>query len=81
MRALLSKAATVALLLMVGLILGAAINGAAARSAAAEVYAACMQAHYETDGPSEQHCGDLQDRYNIEFLCDQTSTHCWTEVK
>ena len=72
---------TILLALLVGAIFGTAINHAAANNAAQEVYAACMQAHFETDGPSEQHCGDLQDKYNIEFLCDRTGANCWTEVK
>lgn len=76
-----NKLLTLSLALGVGLIIGLGINRAATQTASADVYAACMEAHYETDGASEQHCGDLQDKYNIEFLCNQTGTECWTEAK
>lgn len=39
----------------------------------------CMQAHGVNDGVSEKACGDLQDKYNLEFLCKAGA--CWTEVK
>lgn len=85
MRALLSKTASIALLLLAGVILGGSINNAAAQSAAAEVYAVCNNARLEISGTSEAHCGDLQDRYHIEFLCNERNAsqtnHCWTEIK
>lgn len=77
--------ATIALALMAGLIIGGAINSAAANNAAAEVYAVCNSARQELSGASENQCGNLQDRYNIEFLCNANNssadTHCWTEIK
>jgi hypothetical protein len=65
---------TVALALMVGLIIGGAINSAAAHAASAEVYNAC------TSG-TIQSCYQLETKYNIEFLCNSSNTQCWTEVK
>jgi hypothetical protein len=65
---------TVALALMVGLIIGGAINSAAAHAASAEVYNAC------TSG-TMQSCYQLESKYNIEFLCNSSNTNCWTEVK
>lgn len=77
--------ATIFLALLVGLAFGHALNNAAAQSAAREVYAVCNSARQEMSGASEQACGDLQDKYNIEFLCEarnsEASNHCWTEIK
>lgn len=63
------------------LITGLLINGNPPEPATTQVYDACISAHYETNGASEKRCGDLQDKYNIEFLCDQTGTDCWVEQK
>lgn len=76
---------TILLALLVGAVFGSAINQAAADNAAREVYAVCNSARQEISGISEQACGDLQDKYNIEFLCQannsEASNNCWTEVK
>lgn len=70
------------LALTVGLVFGSAVNKVAYNSAAAEVYAAC-QASRMSATLSEKHCGELQDKYKIEYLCKQNNTlvsnHCWTE--
>lgn len=80
-----NKLLTISLALLIGVMFGTAINNAAAESAAREVYAVCNSARQEISGTSEQACGDLQDKYNIEFLCEarnsEASNHCWTEVK
>ncbi len=38
-----------------------------------------------SDVASERTCGELQDFYHMEFLCDENNkdvgTHCWVEVK
>lgn len=50
-----------------------------------EVYNYCNASRQVIDGDREQHCGDMQDATNSEFLCDQRNfsptTHCWVEVK
>ena len=43
-------------------------------------YAICMKAHGETNGKSEEDCGNAQDRTHTEFLCNQAG-YCWLEVK
>lgn len=80
---MINKLLTLSLALLVGLAFGHAINNAAGESAAREVYAVCNSAHQEISGASEQRCGELQDKYNIEFLCSDTSAgiNCWTEIK
>ena len=43
----------------------------------------CNQAHKEINSFSENYCGELQDQYNLEFLCndDRPSSHCWVESR
>lgn len=76
---------TIFLAVLVGLAFGHALNNAAANAAAREVYAVCNSARQEISGASENACGDLQDKYNIEFLCQannsEASNNCWTEIK
>jgi hypothetical protein len=74
MRRVLNAVAAGALALMVGLIIGGAINSAATDTASAEVYGAC------TTG-TMQDCYKLQTKFNIEFLCNSSNTQCWTEAK
>ena len=40
-----------------------------------------MKAHSETNGKSEEDCGNAQDRTHTEFLCNNTGKYCWLEVK
>lgn len=48
------------------------------------VYDVCNQARQEINGTSERICGELQYKYDIEFLCQARNmspgNHCWTEV-
>lgn len=52
---------------------------------AALVYSICNQSRQEINGTSEEICGELQNRLNIEFLCTQRNmlptNKCWTEAK
>lgn len=43
----------------------------------------CGQAHKISDGKSEKACGDAQDQYNLEFLCNARGADaaCWVEEK
>lgn len=50
------------------------------------VYAICQESRMTiNDGGSEQTCGDVQDRLNIEYLCAERNSlpdnKCWTETK
>lgn len=76
---------TIFLALLVGAILGCSINAQATDNAKREVYAVCNSARLEISGASEQACGQLQDKYGIEFLCNANNnspaTNCWTEAK
>ncbi len=49
------------------------------------VYSVCNQARQEINGASEQDCGELQDKFNIKFSCENrnslASNKCWTEDK
>lgn len=62
-----------------------AIQGVQAQqeSPQGQVYKACQDSRLVIDGAKENACGDLQDKYNIEFLCDglEAESHCWTEQK
>lgn len=75
---------TILLSLLVGLVFGLAINQAATDSASAQVYAECQRSRLSVS-ITEKRCGELQDKYNIEFLCEANnnleSNHCWTEAK
>lgn len=44
------------------------------------VYSTCM-ASRNGDRKTERQCGDVQDRYKYEFLCDgiEASSSCWVE--
>jgi hypothetical protein len=44
---------------------------------------ACTSSNKVLDGDKERSCGELQDKYNMEFLCDEQAagSHCWVEVK
>lgn len=48
------------------------------------VYNLCQESR-TSNKISEQTCGELQDYYNVEYLCKErnalTSNKCWTEVK
>lgn len=46
-----------------------------------QAYSTCWTAHNEISGQSEQTCGRVQDATHTEFLCNQTNTACWLEVK
>lgn len=76
---------TIFLALAIGVILGCSINAAATDNAKREVYAVCNSARLELNGASEEACGQVQDKYNIEFLCEANNnlpaTNCWTEAK
>lgn len=43
----------------------------------------CSQSHDVHSYFAEKACGDAQDQYNLEFLCDGTSQQaaCWVEEK
>lgn len=41
----------------------------------------CDKSHNEISGSTEQLCGELQDKTNTEYLCNQTGNYCWLEVK
>lgn len=50
------------------------------------VYSTCMAGHYDTTADLEQRCGDIQDKYGYEFLCNDTTgldpyvySQCWVE--
>lgn len=81
---MINKLLTLGLIVLTGLALGMAVNREAVASAAQEVYAVC-QASRMSATITEQHCADLQDKYDIEFLCEDANTlasnHCWVEVK
>lgn len=47
------------------------------------VYKACMDSRYATpDNGQEDFCGQAQDLYKYEFLCDgiEASSSCWVEL-
>lgn len=48
------------------------------------VYSACNESRI-SDTVTEETCGYLQDRYNMEFLCKENNkdsqTQCWVEEK
>lgn len=80
-----NKLLTISLLLLVGFVFGTALNQAATANAERIVFEACNQSRLVIDGELEQRCGDLQDKYGIEFLCEfnngKVSNRCWTEAK
>ena len=43
--------------------------------------AVCNKAHTELNSFSENYCGELQDQYNLEYLCNYVGTKCWIETK
>ena len=45
--------------------------------------AVCNKAHREVSGFSENYCGELQEQYNLEFLCSDVTPQadCWVESK
>lgn len=47
----------------------------------AQVLAVCNDSRLVNDGAKEEKCGDLQDLYNYEYLCDgiEASSSCWVE--
>lgn len=51
----------------------------------AEVFAACNSSRMKISGDAETNCGQLQDHYGFEFLCEandnKVSTKCWVEDK
>jgi hypothetical protein len=56
-----------------------------ARTAGGKAYtmAVCGPAHKINDGKSEKACGDAQDQYKLEFLCNSQGADagCWVEEK
>lgn len=48
-----------------------------------EVQQICDRSRVMNDGAAEMHCGFLQDKYGIEYLCESKdiTAYCWTEVK
>lgn len=48
-----------------------------------QVKKACMESNRVISGPKEDECGRLQDKYHMEFLCDErvAGAHCWVETK
>lgn len=47
---------------------------------AAETLRVCNMAHQDTDdGMGEEACGQLQDEYHLEYLCDKQGVKCWVE--
>lgn len=77
------KSIIITLIVVVGLVCLANI-GQADMQPKQVVYDMC-QASRISDTVSESTCGELQERYNAEYLCDQNnknaSTHCWVEMK
>lgn len=77
------KPVLITLIIVVGL-LGLANIGKSSMSPKQVIYEMCQSSRI-TDMVSEQTCGELQDRYNAEYLCDSNnknaSTHCWVEMK
>jgi hypothetical protein len=75
---------TLLLALVIGLGIGYVINIHATEKAAFEVYTTCNESRM-SDTINETKCGDLQDKYGIEFLCEQrnnlSTNTCWTEAK
>jgi hypothetical protein len=61
------------------------VNIQAQKGSPKEVVYQMCQSSRMTDSVAEQTCADLQDHYNIEFLCEQnnksSSNHCWVEEK
>lgn len=49
--------------------------------AGAVVFNTCMKAHTETNGASEKACGDAQNMFKYEFICDpqELGGGCWVE--
>lgn len=49
------------------------------------VYSICNQARQEISGASEQDCGEVQERLNIKFSCENRNSlptnKCWAEAK
>lgn len=75
------KASTAILLLIACFVGMAVIIGLAETAHKAEVQRVCDVAHNEINGRSEQACGDIQDKYKMEYLCSSIGDHCWVEVK
>lgn len=69
------------LIVAVALLMGAVWEKSADASDLRQTLAICQSAHRETDGASEQRCGDMQDKTHTEFICSQTGAYCWLEVK
>lgn len=48
-----------------------------------QVKKACMESNRVISGEKEDKCGELQDKYNMEFLCEEQTAgaHCWVETK
>jgi cytochrome c-type biogenesis protein CcmH/NrfG len=46
-----------------------------------ETLQACDQDRYSDQ--AYKHCGELENKYNIEYLCTslEVNAYCWTEVK
>lgn len=57
----------------------------ARRTTMTYVYNICNAARQEDNGRSEADCGEVQDRTDTEFMCEQDNndpaTHCWVEDK
>jgi hypothetical protein len=43
-------------------------------------YKACLVAHNEVNGESEQQCANMQDYSGTEFVCNQNTKQCWLEL-
>lgn len=48
-----------------------------------EVQQVCDRSHVVMNGTLEKSCGDIQDRYHAEYLCNGTKPDavCWVELK
>lgn len=43
----------------------------------------CDRSHVTVNGSLEKACGEVQDKYNTEYLCNglKVDSFCWVEVK
>lgn len=43
----------------------------------------CDRSHAVQDGNLEKACGDIQDKYDTEYICDgfKADAFCWVELK
>lgn len=71
--------ATFAFALFMMYFLSSAVDNRARR----HVLEVCNTAHKTIDGPSEQKCGELQDKYHAEYKCTSKDpeAYCWVELQ